>query len=53
VYKERMPLSSYELARREGLNPENPFEVYYEYDPNALASTLHMDKSNMKKRFEN
>jgi hypothetical protein len=48
-----MPLSSYELARREGLNPENPFEVYYEYDPNALASTLHMDKSNMKKRFEN
>ena len=48
-----MPLSSYELARREGLNPENPFEVFYEYDPNALASTLHMDKSNMKKRFEN
>jgi hypothetical protein len=48
-----MPLSSYELARREGLNPQNPFEVYYEYDPNALASTVHMDKSNMKKRFEN
>ena len=48
-----MPLSSYELARKEGLNPENPFEVYYEYDPNALASTIHMDKSNMKKRFEN
>jgi hypothetical protein len=48
-----MPLSSYELARREGLNPQNPFEVYYEYDPNALASTIHMDKSNMKKRFEN
>jgi hypothetical protein len=48
-----MPLSSYELARKEGLNPQNPFEVYYEYDPNALASTIHMDKSNMKKRFEN
>ena len=48
-----MPLSSYELARREGLNPNNPFEVYFEYDPNALASTVHMDKSNMKKRFEN
>jgi len=48
-----MPLSSYELARKEGLNPQNPFEVYFEYDPNALASTIHMDKSNMKKRFEN
>ncbi len=48
-----MPLASYEIARKEGLNPANPFEVYYEYDPNALASTIHMDKSNMKKRFEN
>lgn len=46
------PLAAYDMIRTEGTNPENPSEVYYEWDPNATPNSINIGISNRKK-FEN
>lgn len=47
------PMSAYDLIRKEGENPKNPSEVWFEWDPVALSSTISTGHPNGKRRFEN
>jgi hypothetical protein len=47
-----IPLTTYDISRLEGLNPQNPSEVVFQYEPNGMNPQMAYMAQN-KKHFQN